>query len=111
MPNFENFENWMKEKWGNQSALAQELGVNQNTVSSWKTGRSRVHPDFQAKLRELGYDGPFPDGRQEITQDDLQALGRDLVRVMNHGHEDLKRDIQILGAALQELLKRTQNLK
>jgi len=111
MHKFENFESWMKEKWGNQSSLAQELGVNQNTVSSWKTGRSRIHPDFQAKLRALGYDGPFPEGHQELTQDDLQALGRDLVRLMNHAHEDLKRDIQAVGAMLQELLRRTEHLK
>ncbi len=111
MPKFENLETWIDVKWGSQIALGEKIGVAGNTVSQWLSGKSRIKPLIQDKLRKLGYDGPFPEGNKELTQDDLQALGRDLVRVTNHSHEDLKRDIQALGAAVQEILKRLEGSK
>lgn len=111
MPKFESLEDWIEKKWGTQGALAAKLNMAQNTVSAWLVGKSRIKPQIQAKIKALGYDGPFPEGNKHLTQDDLQALGRDLVRVTNHAHEDLKRDIQALGAAVQEILKRLEGSK
>jgi transcriptional regulator with XRE-family HTH domain len=106
MPKFESLEDWIDKKWITQGALGEKLGVASNTVSQWVSGKSRIKPPMQAKIRALGFDGPFPEGRQEVTQEDLQALGRDLQRVVGYAHEDLKQDILTLGAAVQELLKR-----
>lgn len=111
MPKFESLEDWIDKKWGSQLALGEKLGVAGNTVSQWLSGKSRMKPPIQAKIKALGYDGPFPEGSKEVTQEDLQALGRDLIRVVNHAHLDLKADIQALGAAVQELLKRTAGTK
>jgi hypothetical protein len=71
--------------------------------------------ELREKFRELGYEGDFPEpGDEAVTQEDLQALGRDLVKVVNHAHLDLAEQIQALrdeniklGAAVQELLRRS----
>lgn len=88
--------------------MADKIGEPRPTYQAWESGRIQFPPLIQEKIIKLGYDGPFPEGNKEVTQEDLQALGRDLLRVQNHAHEDLKRDIQALGAALQELLKRSE---
>ena len=106
MQKFANLEEWIDKKWGTQGALAEKLGMAQNTISSWLSGRSRIKPPIQKKLMDLGYNGPFPEGNKDVTPEDLQGLGRDLAKLVNYAHEDLKRDILVLGAAVQELLKR-----
>lgn len=110
MPKFETFEGWLKEKWGSQAALAEKLSVNQNTISSWKTGRSRIHPEYQKELRKLGYDGPFPEGNKEVTQEDLQMLGRDLVRMLDQAEGRLSLENQAIGAVLQRILLRVEQI-
>lgn len=110
MSKFESLEDWIDKKWGTQGALAEKLGMAQNTISSWVSGRSRIKPPIQGKLKSLGYDGPFPEGNKEITQDDLQALGRDLVRMLNQAEGRLSLENQALGAVLQQILLRVERI-
>lgn len=106
MPKFATFEGWLKERWGSQAALAEKLQVNQNTVSSWKTGRTRIHPDYQKELRKLGYDGPFPEPGTEISLADLESL-RDEIRTQAAWvREELRKENTALAAILQEVLRR-----
>lgn len=111
MPKFESFENWIDEKWGTQTALAEKLGVAKNTVSLWSSGKSRIKGDTAKKLRSLGYDGPWPEAGSEITREDLEALRQDLRAMIGWAREELGKDIVALGAATQELLKRTSGSK
>lgn len=62
MPQYPDLGEWIKVKWGDQGTLAARLkpSVAKNTVSSWKTGRNRIPPDYQKQLRGMGYDGPMP---------------------------------------------------
>ncbi len=73
MARFESFEGWFKEKYGSQAVLAEKLGVAQNTVSQWLTGKTRISPEIQKACRKLGYDGPWPEPLKFVTREDLDA--------------------------------------
>jgi transcriptional regulator with XRE-family HTH domain len=111
MPKFESFEKWIEEKWGTQTALAEKIGVAKNTVSLWASGRSRIKGEMAKKIRSLGYDGPFPDGGEAVTQADLEALRQDLRALIGWSREEVGKDVTALGAAVQEILKRIEGSK
>lgn len=111
MPKFETFEGWLKEKWGSQSALAEKLSVNQNTISSWKTGRSRIHPDYQKELRKLGYDGPFPEPGGEVTLADLESIRQEIRVQAAWVREEIRKENTVLAADLAEALKKLAEIQ
>jgi hypothetical protein len=59
---------WIKSAFGDQGGLAEVLDppVAKNTVSSWKTGRNGVPPEYQKQIRKLGFKGPWP--REEAQE-------------------------------------------
>lgn len=103
-----NLRDWRKLKGWRQEDLADKIGESRATYQAWEGGRNAFPPAIKLKIQKLGFTGEFPDPSAALTQGDLQALGRDLVKQVNYSHEDLKRDIQALGAAVQELLKRSE---
>lgn len=103
MQKFESLEDWIEKKWGTQGALAEKIGMAQNTISAWLSGKSRIKPPIQKKLQALGYNGPFPEMGKEITAEDLQALGRDVVRSIDQAEARLGQQIQVLAGLLQEI--------
>lgn len=108
MPKFEDFGEWIRERFGDQGGLAAKLKppVVKNTVSSWKTGRNRIPPDYQKQIKAMGYDGPFPDPGGEITREDLESL-RDEVRTQSAWvREELRKENAALAADLREVLSR-----
>jgi transcriptional regulator with XRE-family HTH domain len=109
---------WRKSRFKTQGDAAVALGVPRPTYQTYESGRSEVPQELQPKFRELGFEEEFPEaGDEGVTQEDLQALGRDLSRIVGNAEESLSEQIQVLrdenmalGAALQELLKRTEHL-
>lgn len=56
-----NLREWRKSKGWGQEELAGKIGSNQKTYSAYETGRLKdIPPDIQAKIRRLGYQGPWP---------------------------------------------------
>lgn len=52
---------WRKAKGLEQATLADKIGSNQKTYSAYETGRLKdIPPDIQAKIRKMGYTGPWP---------------------------------------------------
>ncbi len=74
MPKFESLESWIGLVWKDQAALAEKMGVARNTVSQWMTGKSRIKPPVREKLKDLGYDGPWPEVGGDLTREDLKAV-------------------------------------
>jgi len=104
MPKFEEFGKWIEDKYESQTNFAEKLKVSKNTVSLWCLGKSQIKGKWEKKIRALGYNGPLPKPAEPVTAEDLQALGRDLVKAGEGLHRDLKQEIQTLGAALQKVL-------
>jgi transcriptional regulator with XRE-family HTH domain len=56
-----NLKDWRKSKGWGQADLADKIGSNQKTYSAYETGRLKdIPPEIQARLRKLGYAGPWP---------------------------------------------------
>jgi hypothetical protein len=105
---FRKFKQLSQEDFGRKIGLGEKW----RNYPNWETGRAPFPPDVQAKIVKLGYDGPFPEVGAEVTREDLQALGRDLVRVMDQSEGRLSKEIQSLGAVLariQEMLGQLSN--
>ena len=79
MPRYSDLGEWIKAEHGDQGGLAAALKpkVAKNTVSSWKTGRNGIPPEYQRQLRRMGYDGPWP---QEAIQDPTAGSGAFVTR-------------------------------
>jgi hypothetical protein len=105
MPKFENFDKWVEEKYESWAGLAEKLGVSKNTVSLWRLGKSQIKGKWEKKIRVLGYDGPLPKPAEPVTAEDLQALGRDLMKHADQKALDLGQQIQTLGAAVARVLE------
>jgi hypothetical protein len=104
---------WIKSAFGDQGGLAEVLDppVAKNTVSSWKTGRNGVPPEYQKQIRKLGFKGPWPrEEAQEaaaagpapyVTREETAELkGRLEGRI-----EVLERALEKLGEAVRLLLQ------
>lgn len=104
---FGSLREFRKFKQLSQEDLGRKLGLGEKwrNYPNWETGRSPFPPDIQTKIVKLGYDGPFPEVGGEVTREDLQALGRDIQKLVNHAHVDLRLEIQTLAAEVQKALK------
>ncbi len=51
---------WIKEKHRSQAAFAQKLGVDPTRLSRWLNLSDGISAEYQAKIRKLGYQGPWP---------------------------------------------------
>lgn len=84
--NHENLKGWRKSKGWRQEDLADKLGEPRPTYQSWETGRTpTIPPEVQAKLRKLGYKGPWPvdesksaPGGDYVTRAEFDELSADL---------------------------------
>lgn len=113
MPKFEDLEKYVNDVWKTAAALADHLQVSKQLVSQWLNKKARVSEKYRKILQGLEppYDGPFTELSSDITQEDFQALGRDLGRMIDYAHEDLKRDIQAQGAAMAAILAELQAMR
>lgn len=50
--------------------MAGKLGELRTTYQAWEAGRTAIPPGVQAKLKKLGYDGPWP---QDETKSPAQG--------------------------------------
>lgn len=117
LPN-QNLGEWIRSKYGDQGGLAVKLKpmVAKNTVSSWKTGRNGIPPEYQKQIRTLGYTGPWPhDKAQEspapaggpyATASDFVALKASLEKET----ELLRKDVARLRRRLGEAFALIQDL-
>lgn len=69
---------WRKSKGWSQEELAAKVGANQKTYGAYETGRNDISAEVQAKLRKLGYTGPWP--REEAQESTVPANGAYVTR-------------------------------
>lgn len=77
----QDLKNWRISKGLSQSEIADKVGSNQKSYSAYETGRTKVPGEVQAKLKKLGFPGPFPHEKTdsaEVSRDELDALRADL---------------------------------
>lgn len=105
-PQFLDLGEWIKQEYGDQGALASALRpkVAKNTVSSWKTGRNGIPPEYQKQLRKLGYDGPWPEQGGEVTLADLESLRAEVRTQAAWVREELRKENAALAADLERAL-------
>ena len=61
MTRLSNLGKWIKGKYRSQAAFAQKLGVDPTRLSRWLNLADGISDEYQAKIRKLGYSGPWPD--------------------------------------------------
>lgn len=49
-----------KGRGNSQEEFGKKLGLSQATYQSYESGRTSIPEDVQAKIRKLGYQGPWP---------------------------------------------------
>lgn len=104
MAKFEDFDRWIEDKYESKTNFAEKIKVSKNTVSLWCMGKSQIKGKWEKKIRAMGYDGPLPKPSEPVTAEDLQALGRDLVKVGEAHRDRVIQEIQVLGAAVRKAL-------
>lgn len=67
----QNLKDWRGGKGWTQGDLAEKIGSNQKSYSAYETGRTVLPGEVQAKLRKLGYTGPWP--HQEEASEAIPA--------------------------------------
>lgn len=104
-----NLKEWRKEKGLRQEDLADKLGSVQSTYQGWENGVRPFPPDIQAKIRKLGFTGPFPELGREVTLSDLNAAKEELrgeIRIQAAWvREEIRKENTTLAADLQAALK------
>jgi transcriptional regulator with XRE-family HTH domain len=102
---------WRKGKGLTQEQFAEIISEPRGTYQAYESGRSSIPADVQEKIKKEGFVGVFPEVGTEVSKEDLQTLGQDLARKIDYAHEDLKRENQVLGAAVAAILAELQALK
>lgn len=64
---------WIREKFRSQAKFAEKLGVDPTRLSRWMNRVDGISDDYQAKIRKLGYTGPWP--REEAQEAPAPAGG------------------------------------
>lgn len=105
---------WIRDAFGDQGGLADALKpkVAKNTVSSWKTGRNGVPPDYEKQLRKLGFKGKLPQEMPKgtpagldgsfVTREEYEGLQKELWKTIGR-LETLERAFEKLGEGVREL--------
>lgn len=116
----QNLGEWIKATYGDQGGLAEALvpPVAKNTVSSWKTGRNGIPPDYQKQIRKLGFKGLWPSqeaqesaaapGGPYVTREELAELRGRLegrIEVLERALERLGEGVRLLAIEREERLR------
>jgi transcriptional regulator with XRE-family HTH domain len=113
MREYSNLGEWIKDKHKTQAAFAEKMGVRQGRVSRWMSGEDGISPEYQEKIRKLGYKGPWPErqaqeaaapaGATYVTREELAEL-RGAVRAhieqWERGQEKVLRRLEALARKL-----------
>lgn len=104
-----NLGEWIREKWKTQAVFAEKLGVTQGRVSKWLTAAEGVSADYQAKIRKLGYQGPWP---AEEAQEPAPPTGGPYITEKDAARElgKLEGRIETLEKRLEEALEQLRDL-
>ena len=60
MPRDFNLGRWIRDKYRSQAKFAEKLGVDPTRLSRWMNLSDGISDEYQAKIRKLGYTGPWP---------------------------------------------------
>lgn len=101
-----NLREWRKSKGWRQEDLADKLGEPRGTYQAWESMRASFPPEVQAKIRKLGFAGPFPEPAKEITLADLESIREEIRTQAAWVREEIRKENTALAAMLQEVLKR-----
>lgn len=109
-----NLGEWIREKHKSQRAFAEKLGVDATRLSRWLNLSDGISEDYKAKIRKLGYTGPWP---SEEAQESPAPAGGPYVTEKDFAHENgrltgrievLERAFEKLGEAVRELALREE---
>jgi hypothetical protein len=64
---------WITGKYKTRAAFAKKLGVDPTRLSRWMNLSDGISDDYQQKIRDLKYDGPWP--QEEAKATPAQAPG------------------------------------
>lgn len=105
-----NLGKWIREKFGSQTQMALKLGVNPTMISRWMNGAG-ISDDYKAKIRKLGYSGPWPHEEAQEAQtagvsreDHWKLVGR--VEAIERAFERLAEGVRELAIRDEERRKR-----
>jgi hypothetical protein len=104
MPQLENLGEWIKSRYGDQGGLAAKLKppVAKNTVSSWKTGRNGIPPEYKKQMRALGFSGPWPQEEAQGPATDVTPSGITREEFAEE-RGALRAEIRLLREALEKM--------
>lgn len=68
-----NLGKWIRSKYGSQAQFADKIGAHATMVSRWMGGAG-ISEEYQAKIRKLGYSGPWP---EDVKDSAGEALTRE----------------------------------
>jgi hypothetical protein len=103
---------WIREKFGSQTQFGLKLGVNPTMVSRWMNGGG-ISDDYKAKIRKLGYTGPWPrEEAQEapagvVTREEYEAIRQELWKVVGR-LETLERAFERQGEVVRDLVRESE---
>jgi transcriptional regulator with XRE-family HTH domain len=106
-----NLKEWRRLKGLRQEDLADQLEEPRGTYQAWESGRAAFPPEVQAKIRKLGYKGPFPEPGRGLTLADLESIREEIRTQVAWAREELRKENAALAADLQEALKMLAELR
>lgn len=105
-----NLGDWIKAKFVRKSNFAEKVGADPTLVSRWLGGKG-ISDEYQAKIRKLGYLGPFPEPEREITLADLESIRAEVRTQAAWVREELRKENTALAADLEKVLKQLAELR
>lgn len=99
-----DLKDWRKSKGLTQGELADKIGALPNTYQAYESARIGIPPDIQAKIRKMGYKGPWPEIGGEVTRADLESLRSEVRTQAAWIREELRKDIEAAVAGIQASL-------
>ncbi len=106
-----NLKEWRKLKKWRQEDLADQLGEPRPTYQGWESGRIPFPPEIIQKVRDLGFDGDFPEPGKDVTLADLESIREEIRTQSAWVREELRKENKALAADLQAILKQLAALQ
>lgn len=105
-----NLGKWITDTYKRKGDFAAKIGADPTLISRWMRGAG-ISEEYQAKIRKLGYKGPWPaeeaqEARQPspaagVSRDDLVGLEREVKLLRDDLEKEKKLRFALMGAVRQ----------